>query len=685
MRRSSLTLWLSLVGGLLGVQCLDPLSDDCTKTLTCGDEARAALGPDCKWRFPDGGIWTAGPQRNAQNRWVWPDGTETVTQDYACDADAGSVDAGANEPDCTIASVGCDAPLRCNDVSKRCVECFANSHCTDGEVCDLEAQRCVECLGRGDCTAPGVVGPCRRDPEDSRNNKCVECEAASGATDCSAGEVCDDAAGECTLQCNGSASDRCPEDKPECNLTRGVCVECNVHTDCAGNADRTQCDPDTNLCVACVDNAPCVAPNGVCDTANNVCVRCNSNDQCEGATGQCNLSDHTCVACLNDGQCTGVAQSRCNLVTHTCDICTDESQCQTTLGEAPHCRFDDGRCVECLNTADCAGEPLNERLCEVASGVCVQCLENTDCTTGGAAASRCANNQCGPCAVDADCNEVPGLPACKTGVGAHCVECTENPDCTDSTRSVCKTVAGDGVAAVDTCVECVADADCRAAGRSNCVNNECAPCAVDTDCRHIVGPPNNSAFICDAPAGGCVQCKSDDFARCTVNGVPRVCDSRGDAPPVCSTTISPGATNACGPCIADAQCADGRLCVQQTFGVANAPVEDVAPDGTIVTTFCFTRVADDICPISGRPFTSLKNNAVSIDGVVGDVCGLALTTCPALGDFREGKVCTTDPDCGAVPFADGLCNPSGGCTVPCGGNGGNCENVCSDTSPSFCQ
>jgi hypothetical protein len=35
--------WLALAIGLLSTQCLDSLSDDCAKTLTCGDEPKVTL------------------------------------------------------------------------------------------------------------------------------------------------------------------------------------------------------------------------------------------------------------------------------------------------------------------------------------------------------------------------------------------------------------------------------------------------------------------------------------------------------------------------------------------------------------------------------------------------------------------------------------------------------------------
>ena len=61
MQRSYPLRWLALAIGLLGTQCLDSISDDCTKTLTCEVET-PALGPDCIWRYSDGRQWTKGPQ-----------------------------------------------------------------------------------------------------------------------------------------------------------------------------------------------------------------------------------------------------------------------------------------------------------------------------------------------------------------------------------------------------------------------------------------------------------------------------------------------------------------------------------------------------------------------------------------------------------------------------------------------
>jgi hypothetical protein len=686
MRRSSLALWLSLVGGLLGVQCLDPLSDDCTKTLTCSDQPRVTLSPDCKWRFPDGGIWTGGP-RQVGDRWVWPDGTDTATQTYECDPDAGggSGDGGANGIDCTVTP--CDPTLRCNTASKRCVECFSDSHCDEG-VCDLAQLHCVPCLSRSDCDGT----PCRRDPEDSRNNECVQCEAASSATDCPTGQICDDAAGECTVQCNGSASDQCPEDKRHCDVGRGVCVECNAEADCNGNSGGSQCDPDTKRCVQCVDNTACAAPNGVCDTANNVCVECNSNDECDGANGQCNLDDHKCVACLNDGQCTSATASRCNLADHTCIACNDNVQCEPG---APFCEA--GICLQCLSGADCSAVPganvcdtmrgacvectlssqcadINQSRCDIAShtcepctgdldcagknaprdqcqvavGRCVECEANGDCDSVNA--SRCNTGLCARCANNDDCSHLTTTPACVGGGGnnARCVQCTTNTDCTSPGLAVCKTVPGNGPAPANTCVECVANGDCTNPSASRCVQNECVPCALNTDC----GLPGLG--VCDLTGGAdggepqCVACTGPQRQACgafVCNSLLRTCTNR-----------PAGGASLCDDCVSDDECAGGRRCAFHTFDTSSGY-------------FCFP-VSNPTCG-NEAPFSVVSIG--SIDNATATACLPRLTTCSAYLDF-DVQTCVNDEGCGLENVEDGLCRDAGQpgllqCTLPCTGAG----------------
>lgn len=75
------------------------------------------------------------------------------------------------------------------------------------------------------------------------------------------------------------------------------------------------------------------------------------------------------------------------------------------------------------------------------------------------------------------------------------------------------------------------------------------------------------------------------------------------------------------------------------------------------------------------------------------VCSPALTTCPALNQFRM-LACTTpfvsDAECGVTGLDDGLCRMvdavTNRCTVPCLSDD-DCKfgSTCSVSAPSYCQ
>jgi hypothetical protein len=379
-----------------------------------------------------------------------------------------------------------------------------------------------------------------------------------------------------------------------------------------------QCNTTTHECVPCVNDAPCSPAGLVCDTMANRCVECRDNSQCGGDKPPlCDAATRKCVGCLSDVECNAADASRCSPVNHTCIGCNADVQCE---GGAL-CRVGDGLCVQCLDDAACSA---NNQRCDLRSGSCIECLTNADCT----------GNANGP---------------------------------------VCKTVEDDGPASLNTCIACLNNADCTSAAASRCERNQCQPCTVNADCNGIPGPPNNSPYVCDTSGatGRCEQCTSTDFDRCATNGAARVCDSRGT--PVCTELLT-GTADLCEPCIADAQCGPGQLCVEQTFG----------PDNSPIGFFCFARDTNGACPVAERPYVSPKLGSASIDGVPGTVCGLRLTTCPGVRDLALSTPCTADADCGAADLDDGICFRDT-CNVPCNGDGTACGRSCSAGQPFVCE
>jgi hypothetical protein len=704
------------VAAVFGMQCVSPLSDDCARTLTCGNEPHATLDSQCRWRYPDGGIWEGGPHRTPEGIWVWPDGKEAETQDFVCPIGDAGVDAGGElGADCSTAP--CDAPQVCNPANHRCVDCLQKSDCASATsmdfgpllVCDVADHRCVACQDDNDCKDNPSGLHCSLNLADPTKNHCVECLRS---TNCSNGTVCDVASNQCTTRCTGV--NQCTGDKPVCNLpsgaTTGVCVQCLSNESCPTGM---QCNLASKQCVQCVDSTAC-GMGQVCNTLNR-CVQCVNDTQCSKSvdTPYCDLDSYTCVACLDSAQCKSPDQSRCNTTTHTCTTCTADVQCEAAApycnaqghcvvcktnddcnatADTPVCDTASGACVACNNNNDCVYDPHAGRcdtsihscagcnsndqcggkfgvksLCLTASGACTECINGADCASD-ATKSRCdtTSGLCAACQVNQDCSAISGKPACTGGANAHCVECATSTDCAQNAHgAVCKTTTDGSPAPVNSCVQCLTSSDCKDPGAAKCVLQQCQPCTADADCADAVSG-STPLGVCDtssAPAK-CVQCTAAKRTVCGNN----VCDATTK---LCSDQ-QVGSADRCGGCVSDDQCSNGDKCAQETF------------QSTIIGNFCFPPSASGVC--SARGFTT-ATNTTTVDGTATDLCMPVLTTCPAIQQRASGKACAADTDCGVANLNDGACDLTrgGACTTPCGAATDCVGNGTCSVATSICQ
>ena len=144
-----------------------------------------------------------------------------------------------------------------------------------------------------------------------------------------------------------------------------------------------------------------------------------------------------------------------------------------------------------------------------------------------------------------------------------------------------------------------------------------------------------------------------------------VCDSQVRT---CAAGVLPATAELCEPCVSDAQCGASRpaLCLPTSFG------------GQDLGYFCQPRLEQgESCIDDHRPYAAAAVDAkqaalVSIDGADSPSCALAMTTCAALGDFRN-KSCSSPVDgdvCGVAGLDDGVCRkvPNQAaytCSIPC--------------------
>jgi hypothetical protein len=726
MQRSHWLRGLALAVGLLVTQCFESISDDCTKTLTCEDDQQPTLREDCTWRYPNQQLWLGAPQYDATTKkWRWPDGRETLTQEFECNLPDAGTDAGPAGPDCRV-NITCDEGQVCDAATGDCVQCAADIDCAGNMamgdagaalVCDTASHRCVECLGNQDCS--GDTSVCKVDAANSRRNTCVECTDSTNCTDPDE-PICDDRANDCTSRCQSAAD--CTGDKKACNTSLNICVECTANTNCT-NADEPLCDTESNLCVECLDDTACASEGRTCDLESHTCVQCQVNEQCtESSRRFCETEVKECVQCLNDQHCTLGAASRCNTA-HVCAGCTNDAQCE----DGTHCR--NGTCVECTSNPHCT-DP-SKPSCETGLGICVQCLNNSQCPEAGAARcetnldlpieqryqcvgcvenedctgggrnlpplcdrqrsngtcsectvafgaaecsefgverSACLNGSCSRCSVDTQCSLFSETPACNPDFG--CVQCTESADCIDTPATPnCKLAAGGGPAAVNTCVECIDNGDCLTPGASLCQNNECVPCVADADCGLIDsnGATNGGTPLNVCDAGTCVECTGVKRAPCGED----VCNSLTKQ---CAEGRAFRGAAVCDECVSDFECATNARCVQQTF------------EGQAVGFFCFPLAAGTPAACAGpRIFLGATTTAtIDQEQPTPTVCQPRRTTCAALDDLADAVACDNAADCGVPNVEDGICDPALDiCTVPCSG-GADCAGTC-DLEAGACE
>jgi len=176
----------------------------------------------------------------------------------------------------------------------------------------------------------------------------------------------------------------------------------------------------------------------------------------------------------------------------------------------------------------------------------------------------------------------------------------------------------------------------------------CAGCTDDTQCAHIPGKN-----VCSA--GACVQCTGTKAEACgSQDSVRLVCDSMSKT---CST-LKAGKTDVCQPCVSDAQCKLGQLCVQETLS-----------NGQKLGFACFWKKGDTqngappTCSGGGTPFAKQVLNASSIDGATANICTLKVSSCLAFKQFSSDVTCGTIPPnpmadqskCGVAPSVDARC------------------------------
>src|SRR5690606_4774009 len=112
----------------------------------------------------------------------------------------------------------------------------------------------------------------------------------------------------------------------------------------------------------------------------------------------------------------------------------------------------------------------------------------------------------------------------------------------------------------------------------------------------------------------------------------------------CNKQLTQSTLDICEPCIADAECLIGQNCIPLQYTGGSTPVE--------LGGFCMK-----LAPGCSPPFSAGAINRVSLSGAAAtNYCGVRakFTTCPAIADLVDGKLCAESSECG-TEHSEGRC------------------------------
>jgi len=194
-------------------------------------------------------------------------------------------------------------------------------------------------------------------------------------------------------------------------------VPCGSDEDCENG---WVCDPASNVCVQCYEDAHCHKDGYVC--IDNACVElapCDEDTPCPPGL-ICDFELGVCVECLTDDDCEDGYECNDGFCEKKKPYCDDETPCPDGM----HCNVHTNECVYCLDDTHCA----DDQWCDIAEGECKQDLCNpgeTVCVSGGV--KQCKENGSGygdtmPCPEGTMCEngECVSVQICTPGI-SHCI------------------------------------------------------------------------------------------------------------------------------------------------------------------------------------------------------------------------------------------------------------------------
>ncbi len=206
----------------------------------------------------------------------------------------------------------CDGEID-EDLGDAC--CFSDAECTD-KVCDISTNTCVECLANSFCSDP-LASKC------DEGKSCVSCERNEDCSHVGARNECVNGV------CESCAADAQCENDTKCDLNKYVCALCLSDADCGIQKCHVDVeDPTQNNCVDCTANTDCLDKNASKCNDQNICSACVDNTDCTQFPGTEACLEGKCVECNDDSVCEGkvcdLSQGICsNQDVGSVDVCGD--------------------------------------------------------------------------------------------------------------------------------------------------------------------------------------------------------------------------------------------------------------------------------------------------------------------------------------------------------------------------
>jgi hypothetical protein len=304
---------------------------------SCGTDCRADAGPD------------------AGSLCLIPDDAGAVPTPY-CNRTTGKCAACLGDNDCMVLDPS--KPWCLSTTTGTCVQCRGETDCNDAGTtttphCLIQVagkpgpqnHTCVQCRNAYDCPT-SVYGLAGCQPAGNTGYVGHYCGKCNAGTDCRGAPGAD--AGICatgfpygglvpaSCGCDPQAGDTgCLPDAPKCfqydpgppplgvcgcflngtdycdhakgficdtqNYLVGACVpDCNLDGGCNAASKSPVCNPDSGVCVGCVQNSDCFIAGQVCDVASNICrATCFGGNGCPPAQPYCGAGGNAndCYAC----------------------------------------------------------------------------------------------------------------------------------------------------------------------------------------------------------------------------------------------------------------------------------------------------------------------------------------------------------------------------------------------------